>query len=271
MKTVLFLLLGATALVCAGSGRAEPRAVDVALLLAVDVSLSMDRAEQEAQRDGYVAALTHPAVMDAVRRGRRGAVAIAYVEWGGPWLQRVVAPWTVVRDEDDAAALAAVVAAGDRIVSRGTSISAMLDAAPALFAQAPRADRRVIDVSGDGPNNMGGGVEAARDRALAAGFEINGLPLMLGPPDLTFSIPELDVYYQQCVVGGPNAFVVPVLDRRRFAAAIRQKLVLEIAGTPPSIAPAAPAAAAWRAAWDIDCMVGEKLYAAWRAERGWWD
>jgi len=260
------LALAALLLFAASAARADDRAVDVALVLAVDVSLSMDGAEQRAQRDGYVAALTHPAVLDAVARGRRGRIAVTYMEWGGPWLQRVIAPWTVIEGEADAAALAARLRAARLGAGRGTSIAGAIDAGVALLETAPPATRRVIDVSGDGPNNMGGPVTAARDRAAAAGVEVNGLPLMLGPPDLVFSIAALDVYYQECVIAGPNAFVIPVTDARRFAGAIRQKLVLEIAGRAPG---RPPQPLLRRAATRIDCGIGETLYERWRRSMDW--
>ncbi len=264
IRSTAALALCALLLAAVPARAAETEPVDVALVLAVDVSLSMDEGEQRAQRDGYVAALEHPAVLDAIARGRRGRIAVAYVEWGGPASQHVVAPWRVIAGPQDARALADRIALAPLRVSRGTSISAALDHAASLFLTAPPADRRVIDVSGDGPNNLGGGVEAARDRTLARGIEINGLPLMLGPADPIFSIADLDIYYEECVIGGPAAFVIPVLDVASFAAAIRQKLVLEIAGAPP-IDREAPRRAAGR----IDCFIGEKLYERWRRARDW--
>ncbi len=257
---VCVLLLGTRA-------KAEP--VDMALILAVDVSLSMDSDEQRAQRDGYVDAVRHPAVLDAIARGARGRIALAYLEWGGPFTQSMIVDWSVIDGPEAAAAFAEKLAAAPITTSRGTSISAALDFAVEQFARAPETARRVVDVSGDGPNNMGPLVVAARDRALAAGVEINGLPLMIKETDRLFSIPELDIYYEECVVGGPAAFVIPVLDPARFASAIRQKLVLEIAGrAPEGIAPhGAPASE--RAAGRIDCTIGEKLYERWRRSMDW--
>lgn len=271
MRGMTALLL-ALALGAAGGAAAQDETVDVALVLAVDISLSMDGAEQRAQREGYIAALSDPAVMDAIARGRRGRIAVAYVEWGGPWTQRVVAPWTVVAGPEDAQKVIDDLRFADVATSRGTSISAALDFATGLLAEAPPADRRVIDISGDGPNNMGGPVTQARDRALAAGVEVNGLPLMLGPPDLIFSVPDLDVYYQDCVVGGPLALVIPVLGVERFASAIRQKLIMEIAapGLLPHVAPGAPPSAdPSPAAAGTDCSIGEKLYERWRRSMDW--
>jgi hypothetical protein len=242
--------------------------VDVALVLAVDVSLSMDYREQRAQRDGYIEAMAHPAVIDAIARGPRGRIAVTYLEWGGPWTQRVVVPWRVVSSAEDAAELAAELSAAPISSSRGTSITAAIDAALGLLEQGPAADRMVIDISGDGPNNMGGPVVGARDRAAAAGVEINGLPIMLGDDDLTFSIRDLDLYYEQCVVSGPTAFVIPVLDLSGFATAIRQKLVLEIAGLEPirrALAqPSHATGLTLPAQAGMDCQIGERLYERWR-------
>jgi hypothetical protein len=262
MKPLLALIL---ALVAARAPAQDDVAVDVALVLAVDVSLSMDFEEQRVQRDGYVEALTHPAVIEAVARGRLGRIAVAYLEWGGPWTQRLVVPWTVVDGADSARELAESLAVAPIQTSRGTSLSVGLLAASDLFRDAPPADRKVIDVSGDGPNNMGGPVVEARDRALAQGIEINGLPLMLGAPDLVFSIAELDLYYQECVIGGPSAFVIPVDDLRDFATAVRTKLILEIASLPPP--PQSPRVV--QTAGGMDCTIGEKLYERWRRGQSW--
>jgi hypothetical protein len=233
---------------------------DVALVLAVDISLSMDRDEQLAQRQGYVEAIRHPAFHDAVRRGEHGRIALAYVEWGAPWDQRTTLDWTVIDSDQAALRFAARLAAAPVITSRGTSISGAIDHAVALLGQAPPADRRVIDISGDGPNNMGGPVLEARARASAAGIEINGLPLMLKAYDATFSIPELDIYYETCIITGPAAFVLPVTDIRQFTGAIRQKLILELAQAAP--------APGRQARSGTDCLIGEKLYNRWRRSFG---
>ena len=234
--------------------------VDVALVLAVDVSLSMDREEQMAQRQGYIDAIRHPAFHDAVRRGDNGRVALAYVEWGAPWDQRTTLGWTVIDSEAAAMAFAERLAGVPVVTSRGTSISGAIDHSVALLDVAPPADRRVIDISGDGPNNMGGPVLEARARAMAAGIEINGLPLMLKAHDSIFSIPDLDIYYETCVITGPAAFVLPVTDVRQFTGAIRQKLILELAQASP-----APRALVRSG---TDCLIGEKLYQRWRRSFG---
>jgi hypothetical protein len=232
--------------------------VDVALVLAVDISLSMDPDEQRAQRDGYASAVGDPAVLAAVSQGPHGRIALAYVEWSGPFTQRVVAPWRVIDGPQAAAAFADEISLAPIRSGRGTSISGALTYAAEYLGSAPPATRRVIDVSGDGPNNTGAPVTLARDRVLAEGVEINGLPIMLKAPDPTFSIIELDAYYEDCVIGGPAAFVIPVTDVAGFATAIRQKLILEIAGRapPPRLRLAQGAGP--------DCGVGEALYERWR-------
>ena len=257
----LIAVLLALAGVPTGALRASDVPVDVALVLAVDVSLSMDRDEQMAQREGYVEAIRHPAFLDAVARGRHGRVALAYVEWGAPWDQRLALDWTMIDGQAAAEAFSRRLAALPYATSRGTSISGAIDFAVDLLGRAPPAERHVIDVSGDGPNNMGGAVTEARARAVLAGVEINGLPLMLKPHDSMFSIPDLDIYYETCVIAGPAAFVLPVTDVRQFVGAIRQKLVLEVSQAVPEGGSAVVGSAA-------DCMIGERLYQRWRRSFG---
>lgn len=234
--------------------------VDVALVLAVDVSLSMDRDEQIAQREGYVAAFRHPALHDAVARGRLGRIAVAFVEWGAAWDQRTVLDWTVIASPGDAMFFAERLAAAPYSTSRGTSISGAIDHSVDLLRRAPPAERLVIDVSGDGPNNMGPPVLEARARAERAGVEINGLPVMLKAHDSMFSIADLDIYYETCVIVGPAAFVLPVTHVSQFVGAVRQKLILELSQVTfgERRNDASPS----------DCLVGEKLYSRWRRSFG---
>lgn len=233
--------------------------VDVALVLAVDISLSMDRGEQLLQRQGYVEALVHPDVLGAIRRGFVQRIAVAYVEWGSTTDVHLVLPWTLIEDRASAEAVAARLA--DRPIhrSRSTAISAAIDFSVALFDRLEaEALRRVIDVSGDGPNNEGRPVLDARAAALAAGIVINGLPIMVREMGFSpWSIPHLDAYYAECVIGGPASFVLPVRDTADLGEAIRRKLVLEIAGQAPAAIPAAMPHAAADAA--VDCEIGEKL------------
>jgi Protein of unknown function (DUF1194) len=250
--------LALTALPAGGDARAlQP--VDVELVLAVDVSQSMDYGEHELQRQGYIAALQHPQVLSAIRGGIYGRVAIAYVEWGAT--QTVMTPWTLIEDAASAKDFAAALAGEPIRTISGTSISGALAFAAGLFeGSGYEGLRRVIDVSGDGPNSAGAPVVAARDAALAQGLIVNGLPIMLREPSYTFySIPDLDLYYADCVIGGPGSFVLPVADASQLAEAIRQKLVLEIAGM-PRLTPAAEQRREPR----IDCLIGEKLRRNWQ-------
>jgi Protein of unknown function (DUF1194) len=248
-------------LALSASGPADAQTpVDVELVLAVDVSQSMDYSEHEVQRLGYVDALVHPQVLGAIRSGIYGRVAIAYVEWGGS--QAVVVPWALIEDDASAKAFAGALAARPIRTIHGTSISGALEFAAGLFeGNGYEGFRRVIDVSGDGPNSAGPPVVPIRDAVLEQGFIVNGLPIMLREPSYTFySIPDLDLYYADCVIGGPGSFVLPVDDASQLADAIRQKLVLEIAGAPPHLTPAALTGRTPR----IDCLIGEKLRRGWQ-------
>lgn len=235
--------------------------VDVELVLAVDVSQSMDTGELELQRVGYAAALVHPEVLRAIRSGIYGRIAITYVEWGGPISQAVLVPWTLLEDAASAKAMAGALATEPIRNLSGTSISGALAFAAGLFeANGYEGLRRVIDVSGDGPNSSGEPVVPTRDALLAEDLIINGLPIMLREPGFSpWSIPDLDIYYADCVIGGPGAFVLPVDDPAQLTDAIRQKLVLDIAGAPPRVMLAVDSPRPPR----IDCLIGEKLRARW--------
>jgi hypothetical protein len=265
------LLIGGLALAATPAQRTSPDnatrqqaqaglPVDVALVIAVDISLSMDPGEQALQRDGYVEAFRHPDLLATIENGLFQRIAVTYVEWGSSVDQSVVLPWTVVEDEASAEAVAAQLAATDIRRSRSTSISAAIDLAVGLFAlKEVEAVRRVIDVSGDGPNNDGRPVLDARADALALGITINGLPVMLRPMGFSpWSIPELDAYYSDCVIGGPASFVLPVRDPADFKDAIRQKLLLEIAAAPTGIQ-AASYTSAQADSGTSDCLIGERL------------
>jgi len=234
--------------------------VDVALVIVVDISLSMDPGEQSLQRQGYVEAFRHPDLLATIANGLFQRIAVTYVEWGSVTDQAVVLPWTVVEDRASADAVAGHLAETPIRRSRSTSISAAIDLAVRLLEEnGVEAIRRVIDVSGDGPNNSGRPVLEARADALAAGITINGLPLMLRPMGFSpWSIPDLDVYYSDCVIGGPGSFVLSVQDPADFKDAIRQKLLLEIASRPSDVVPAAfiPVETA---PGTTDCLIGEKL------------
>jgi hypothetical protein len=208
--------------------------VDVALVLAVDVSRSVDEDEARLQREGYRAAVTDPRVVEAIRGGMVGGIAIAYVEWAGIEYQRLVVPWMRIGSQAEADAWAAALALAPRASLSWTSISGALDFSRAVMEQCPNeATRRVIDVSGDGVNNSGPPAEQARDRVVAEGITINGLPILNDRP--TFGRPPpmpLDHYFRESVIGGQGAFLVPAEDFESFGIAVRRKLIREIAGLP---------------------------------------
>lgn len=218
--------------------------VDVELVLAVDISQSMDEDEQEVQRAGYVAAITSQEVMDAIRYGPTGRIAVTYFEWGGVGEHFTVADWMVIEDEATAAAFAARIAEAPlRQVQRTSIFSALEKSAELVAANKYEGMRKVIDISGDGPNNQGGTVTEMRDKVISAGVTINGLPLMMKSESSAWqAMLHLDHYYEDCVIGGPGAFAIPVRSKEGFADAIRMKLVLEIAGlmeNQPTVMPAA--------------------------------
>jgi hypothetical protein len=251
--------------------------VDIELVLAVDISLSMSHAELKIQRDGYIAAITHDQVINAIRDGIHGRIAIAYIEWAGDQSQYVVVPWTTIANREDAERVAEQIRTSPTNSARRTSISGGLRFAYDLFAEsAYRGLKRVVDVSGDGPNNQGEWVDVVRDDLVSRGIIINGLPLMTDNGLInTFGIQDLDIYYTNCVIGGPGAFMVPVNEWSHFPEAVRRKLVLEIAGTAPSdpwptnVVPAGDAPVV-RIATEpaYDCQVGEKR---WRGRTLFWD
>jgi hypothetical protein len=230
--------------------------VDVELVLAVDVSYSMDPDEQALQREGYIAGITSREFLDALRGGMQGKVAISYFEWAGPTDQRIVVPWRLVDGPQSAEAFANEIARAPYRRAMYTSIAAALEFAKPMFdASGYSGIRRVIDVSGDGTNNSGPLLVPVRDEVLAAGITINGLPIMLKRPMAwSLDIEDLDIYYEDCVIGGPGAFVIPIKERAQFKDATRSKLVLEIAGrTPkPHIIPAQARTPR------ISCTIGEE-------------
>jgi hypothetical protein len=206
-------------------------AVDTELVLAVDVSYSMDPDEQQIQREGYIDAITSREFMAAIRAGSHGKVALTYFEWAGPDDQKIIVPWRLIEGPETADAFAGEVArAPYRRASRTSIGGALMFAKPLFAASGFRGLRRVIDVSGDGPNNSGPLVVPQRDDLVAAGITINGLPLMLNRPNsFSMDIADLDLYYEDCVIGGPGAFVIPVRERAQFKEAIRTKLIMEVA------------------------------------------
>ena len=232
--------------------------VDLELVLAVDVSYSMDLDEQRLQRDGYIEALRDPEIIRVILSGQHRRIAITYIEWAGWSTQQTVLPWTVIDSPQAAEAVAVKLALAPISRHRRTSVSGALDYSDRQFGTGGFiSERRVIDVSGDGPNNSGPPVGPMRDQIIAKGVVINGLPIVLKPGGLgsMFDIPNLDQYYAQCVIGGSGSFMVPIRDKAEFTSATRQKLLLEISGL--------EAPSALIRVQDpprMDCMVGEQLW-----------
>jgi hypothetical protein len=227
-------LLGAP---CVPAG-AQDLEVDLELVLAVDISGSVDEAEARLQREGYIAALRHPHVIQAIQSGPNGRIAVTYVEWAGDHYQRTMLDWTLIEDAADAQGFADALAETPFLSAHWTSLSGAIDYSARRFDHNGfAAVRRVIDVSGDGYNNGGRPVELARDEAVAAGLTINGLPIVNdrinpwgGRPPV-----DLDLYFEHHVIGGPGAFMIVAEDYTAFASAIMSKLLLEIAGDQPPL------------------------------------
>jgi hypothetical protein len=233
--------VAASLVVMALARPAHAQATDLLLVLAADVSRSIDEAEFALQRKGYSAAVTDPRVLAAIRGGATGSIAICFIEWSGAGEQNVVADWTVIHDEEDAGGFAAMIVAAPRSFIGRTSISGAIDFAMERFATAqPRASRRIIDISGDGTNNSGRPSTDARDHAVAQGVTINGLAIINDKPNPGYSFHTqppggLPDWYRQNVIGGPGAFLRVVEDFRSFADAMTNKLVSEIAEAAPPV------------------------------------
>ncbi|MEL6570363.1 MAG: DUF1194 domain-containing protein [Pseudomonadota bacterium] len=237
--------------------RAQSIEVDLELALLADVSRSMTERELEIQRRGYAEALRNPEVFGAVQTGLLQRIALTYIEWAGH--QDVIVDWQVIETTEDLHNFADALTVEFDPALRRTAISeALLFAAEQIATNDIASLRRVIDISGDGPNNQGRGVEFGRDTVVGQGVTINGLPLMtregLGQQ---WHLDDLDIYYQTCVIGGPGAFVIPVLEWEDFADAVKRKLVLEIAGLTPPLR-TQPAQAFERD--PADCLIGEKIW-----------
>jgi hypothetical protein len=232
--------------------------VDVELVIAVDVSYSMDLDELAVQREGYAQAIVSKEFLQALKTGPNGKVAVTYFEWSASSDQKIIIPWRVIDGPESADAVATEIMKTP--VRRGsrTSISGAINFAMPLFDENPyRGLRRVIDISGDGPNNNGAPVIGARDAALEKGIVLNGLPIMIKEPVYsTMDIDNLDWYYEDCVIGGPGSFVVAIKDREKFKEAIRSKLILEVAGRTPEqrIIPATDKEPR------VPCLIGEKIW-----------
>jgi hypothetical protein len=231
--------------------------VDVELVIAVDVSYSMDADEQALQREGYITGFNSPEFLNALQQGIHGRIAVTYVEWAGATDQRVVVPWRIIDGPATAKAFTDAIAAAPYRRAYRTSISGALHfAVPLLEDSGFHGLRRVVDVSGDGVNNQGDPVAIVRDEVLERGITINGLPILLKRPSIaSVDIENLDVYYEDCVIGGRGAFVIPIRERDQFREATRSKLVQEIASRDVA-ARVLPAAGAPR----ISCTIGERMW-----------
>jgi hypothetical protein len=232
------LLIAVAVVVTAPLARAaEP--VDLLLVLASDVSRSVDQAKFQLQREGYAAAISDKRVLEAITAGRHRRIAVTFVEWSGVSSQRVVIDWTLIDGPDSARKFGDQLIELPRSFAERTSISGGIDFSMGVLARSPyEAPRRTIDVSGDGTNNSGRDVGLARDEAVAKGVTINGLVIlserpMPWNPEHTNPPGGLAHYYQTNVVGGPGAFVIVAADFNSFGQAIVKKLIAEIADTRP--------------------------------------
>jgi hypothetical protein len=221
----------------------------------------MDLDELAIQREGYAQAIVSPEFLQALKNGPNGRIAIAYFEWAASGDQKLIIPWRLIDGPESADAVAAeIMKTPIRRASR-TSISGAINYAMPLFDEDQyRGLRRVIDISGDGPNNNGTPVTIARDAAVEKGIIINGLPIMVKEPSYsTMDIENLDLYYKDCVTGGTGSFVVTIKSRDEFKEAIRTKLLMEVAGRTPE-RHIVPVADEGEAGPRVSCMVGEKIW-----------
>lgn len=229
-----FLLIGFLRL--APEARCDPLPVDLELVLAVDVSRSIDDEEYALQKQGYAQAFVNSSVLNAIKESSHGRIAVTLVEWSGADFQKIVVPWMQISDEASGQQFSEALLKAPRSFWGWTSISGAIDASVPLFGHGGFAGtRKVIDVSGDGVNNSGRPAASARDDALREGITINGLVIMNDKPNAGFIQPPqqpLDQFYRDNVIGGPGSFVIAIEDFDTFAFAIVNKLVREIAGVP---------------------------------------
>lgn len=257
--------------------------VDIELMLAVDISQSMDYDEHSIQRQGYIDAFRHADVINALMGGPEGKIAVMYMEWAGDFDPIPTIPWTIIDSKEAAHAFADRLSKEPIYGEQRTSIStALLAAQEYIRSNNIASHKQVIDVSGDGANNAGMLVEPVRDELVKNGIIINGLPIMLNKPREFYDIDHLDRYYKQCVIGGVGAFIAPVFDLRHLPATIRKKLVMEIASIEiePDMAPiqfaeapAQPGGEFYRAQLKlptekVDCTIGEQVWGGGRGYGG---
>jgi len=237
IRALLVSIFAGAAMFPAVASAAEQ--VDLLLVLAADVSRSIDSEKFQLQREGYAAAMSDPRVLDAIRSGRNGRVGVAFVEWSGIGSQRVVIDWTTVSDAESAKGFGDRVLEAPRSFADRTSISGAIEFAMGQFARAPfESARRTIDVSGDGTNNSGPDVTQVRDEAIAQGVTINGLVILSETPlawnpDHTNPPGGLENYYRNNVIGGPGAFVLTAQNFNSFGQAIVKKMIAEVAQAEP--------------------------------------
>ena len=214
----------------------DRKEVDVSLVLAVDISGSIDPDEARLQREGYVDAFRDPAIVKAILSGNHGRIAVAYFEWSDSWVQKLLVDWTLLDSEAAIAGFTARLSEAPISIARRTSISGAIRFAIPMFSRSPyEAERKVLDISGDGSNNDGGMVTDLRHEALKDRIVINGLPIMNDRPN-PYGFPsenDLDKYYLHCVIGGPRAFVEVATNFEDFPRAIRKKLLQEVAEVGP--------------------------------------
>jgi len=260
---ILLMTTGAAVLrlVVPGSQLADTKhqvSVDVELVIAVDVSYSIELHELAVQREGYAQAIVSKEFLQALKTGPNRKLAVTYFEWSASSDQRIIIPWRVIDGPETADAVAREIMKTPVRQGSSTSISGAINFAMPLFNKNPyRGLRRVIDISGDGPNNNGAPVTGARDAALERGITINGLPIMMENSSYSImNIDNLDLYYEDCVIGGPGSFVVSIKHHNDFTEAIRAKLILEVAGqtTEPRIIPVVQSDPL------VPCLIGEKIW-----------
>jgi hypothetical protein len=262
--SLIALALAACMPLTGAAAKGGTTSVDVELVLAVDISYSMDEEEQHLQREGYIEALQSEEFLKALKAGPNGRIAVAYMEWASSYDQRTIVNWTLIDGPQAARAFATQLAGAPYRRASRTSISGAIDGGMRLFeSNGYDGARRVIDISGDGPNNNGRPVAQAREDALGQGVTINGLPLLIRPVRIAYmDIENLDWYYEDCVIGGPGAFMIPVRGPEAFSEGTRTKLVLDIASAPQAI-PLVRRASTENPR--VSCYIGESL---WRQRMG---
>jgi hypothetical protein len=237
LAPVFAILLVAMSALLAPAFAAED--VDLLLVLAADVSRSVDQPKFQLQREGYAAAIANPRVLDAIASGPNRRIAVSFVEWSGAGNQKLVTDWTIISDANSARAFGDQLAEAPRSFADRTSISGGIEFAMAQFARAPySAKRRVIDVSGDGTNNAGRDVGMVRNEVVKEGVTINGLVILSERPlpwnpEHTNPPGGLPKYFEDNVIGGPGAFVIVAEDFKSFGQALISKMIAEIASLPP--------------------------------------